>query len=153
MNKKTKNFELKYDTNIAIVGSPYYKSIYDNLLDGTLKELSSHSSINVEILNVEGALEIPTAISLVKRDFDGFIALGCIIRGKTSHYDIVAENSAQALSQLGLEGICIGNGILTVNSIEQALERSDPKLKNKGKDVAKALISLLLIKQNYNSNK
>ena len=107
----------------------------------------------MEILNVEGALEIPTAISLVKRDFDGFIALGCIIRGKTSHYDIVAENSAQALSQLGLEGICIGNGILTVNSIEQAIERSDPKLKNKGKDVAKALISLLLIKQNYNSNK
>ena len=153
MNKKAKNFELKYDTNIAIVGSPYYKSIYDNLLDGTLKELSSHSSINVEILNVEGALEIPTAISLVKRDFDGFIALGCIIRGKTSHYDIVAQNSAQALSQLGLEGICIGNGILTVNSIEQAIERSDPKLKNKGKDVAKALISLLLIKQNYNSNK
>ncbi len=152
MNKKTKNFELKYDTSIAIVGSPYYKSIYDNLLDGTLKELSSHSSINVEILNVEGALEIPTAISLLKRDFDGFIALGCIIRGKTSHYDIVAQNSAQALSQLGLEGICIGNGILTVNSIEQAIERSDPKLKNKGKDVAKALISLLLIKQNYNSN-
>ena len=153
MNKKTKNFELTYDTSIAIVGSPYYRSIYDNLLDGTLKELSSHSSINVEILNVEGALEIPTAISLVKRDFDGFIALGCIIRGKTSHYDIVAENSAQALSQLGLEGICIGNGILTVNSIEQAIERSDPKLKNKGKDVAKALISLLLIKQNYNSSK
>ena len=152
MNKKTKNFELKNNTNIAIVGSPYYKSIYDNLLKGTLSELSSHN-INVEILIVEGALEIPTAISLVKRDFDGFIALGCIIRGKTSHYDIVAENSAQALSQLGLEGICIGNGILTVNSIEQAIERSDPKLKNKGKDVAKALISLLLIKQNYNSNK
>ena len=81
MNKKTKNFELKNDTNIAIVGSPYYKSIYDNLLNGTLSELSSHN-INVEIINVEGALEIPTAISLVKKDFDGFIALGCIIRGK-----------------------------------------------------------------------
>ena len=151
MNKKTKNFELKNNTNIAIVGSPYYKSIYDNLLDGTLSELSSHN-INVEILIVEGALEIPTAISLVKRDFDGFIALGCIIRGETSHYDIVAENSAQALSQLGLEGICIGNGILTVNNIEQAIERSDPKLKNKGKDAAKALISLLVIKQRYDTH-
>ena len=152
MIETVKNFKLKYDTNIAIVGSPYYKSIYDNLLDGTLNELSNHN-IKVEILNVEGALEIPTAISLVKRNFDGFIALGCIIRGETSHYDIVAENSAQALSQLGLNGICIGNGILTVNSIEQAIQRSDPKLKNKGKDVAKALISLLLIKQNYNSDK
>ena len=121
-------------------------------MKGTLNELSSHNA-SVEILNVEGALEIPTAISLVKKDFDGFIALGCVIRGETSHYDIVAENSAQALSKLGLESICIGNGILTVDNIEQAIERSDPKLKNKGKDVANALISLLLIKQNYNSNK
>ena len=148
MNKKIKNFKLEYDTKVAIVGSPYYKSIYDNLLNGTVSELSDHN-INVEILNVEGALEIPSAISLVKKNFDGFIALGCIIRGETSHYDIVAENSAKALSQLGLDGICIGNGILTVDSIEQAIERSDPKLKNKGRDVAKALISLLLIKQNF----
>ena len=152
MKETIKKFKLKYDTKIAIVGSPYYKRIYDNLLKGTLNELSSHNAI-VEILNVEGALEIPTAISLVKKDFDGFIALGCIIRGETSHYDIVAENSAQAISKLGLESICIGNGILTVDNIEQAIERSDPKLKNKGKDVANALISLLLIKQNYNSDK
>ena len=151
MNKKIKNLKLEYDTKVAIVGSPYYKSIYDNLLNGTVSELSVHN-INVEIINVEGALEIPTAISLVKKQFDGFIALGCIIRGETSHYDIVAENSAKALSQLGLDGICIGNGILTVDNIEQAEKRSDPKLKNKGKDVAKALISLLLIKQNYNAN-
>ena len=149
MKKNIKNLKLEYDTKVAIVGSPYYKPIYDNLLNGTVSELSDHN-INVEILNVEGALEIPTAISLVKKNFDGFIALGCIIRGETSHYDIVAENSAKALSQLGLDGICIGNGILTVDNIEQAIERSDPKLKNKGKDVAKALISLLLIKQNYN---
>ena len=150
MNKNIKNLKLEYDTKVAIVGSPYYKPIYDNLLNGTVSELSVHN-INVEILNVEGALEIPTAISLVKKNFDGFIALGCIIRGETSHYDIVAENSAKALSQLGLDGICIGNGILTVDNIEQAEERSDPKLKNKGKDVAKALISLLLIKQAYSS--
>ena len=152
MKETIKKSKLKYDTKIAIVGSPYYKRIYDNLLKGTLNELSSHNA-SVEILNVEGALEIPTAISLVKKDFDGFIALGCIIRGETSHYDIVAENSAQAISKLGLESICIGNGILTVDNIEQAIERSDPKLKNKGKDVANALISLLLIKQNYNSSK
>ena len=152
MKETIEKSKLKYDTKIAIVGSPYYKRIYDNLLKGTLNELSSHNA-SVEILNVEGALEIPTAISLVKKDFDGFIALGCVIRGETSHYDIVAENSAQAISKLGLESICIGNGILTVDNIEQAIERSDPKLKNKGKDVANALISLLLIKQNYNSSK
>ena len=72
MSEKTKNFELKNDTNIAIVGSPYYKSIYDNLFHGTLSELSSHN-INVEILNVEGALEIPTAISLVKEILMGLL--------------------------------------------------------------------------------
>ena len=152
MIKKVETFKLKYDTKIAIVASPYYRSIYDNLLKGSFAELSLHN-FKTEILNVEGALEIPTAINLVKRDFEGFIALGCVIRGETNHYDIVAENSAQALSKLGLDGICIGNGILTVDNLEQAVERSDPKLKNKGKDVAKALISLLLIKQNYNSNK
>ena len=149
MKETIKKFKLRYDTKIAIIGSPYYKLIYNNLLSGTLNELSNHN-VSVEILNVEGALEIPTAISLVKKDFEGFIALGCVIRGETSHYDIVADSSAQALSKLGLDGICIGNGILTVDNIEQAIERSDPKLKNKGRDVAKALISLLLIKQNYN---
>ena len=87
MNKKAKNFELKYDTNIAIVGSPYYKSIYDNLLDGTLKELSSHS-INVEILNVEGALEIPTAISLVKREEERRFHLRCLCLKKILKRDL-----------------------------------------------------------------
>ena len=152
MIKKIETFDLKYDTKIAIVASPYYRLIYDNLLKGTLAEFSIHN-IKTEILNVEGALEIPTAINLIKRDFEGFIALGCVIRGETNHYDIVAENSAQALSKLGLDGICIGNGILTVDNHEQAIERSDPKLKNKGKDAAKALISLLLIKQNYNNDR
>ena len=152
MIKKLENFTLKYDTKIAIVASPYYRLIYNNLLKGTLAEFSLHN-IKTEILNVEGALEIPTAINLVKRDFEGFIALGCVIRGETNHYDIVAENSAKSLSKLGLDGICIGNGILTVDNHEQAIERSDPKLKNKGKDAAKALISLLLIKQNYNNDR
>ena len=139
---------LKKNTKIAIVASPYYRVIYENLLKGTLAELSFYKVIT-EIINVNGALEIPTAINIIKKDFEGFIALGCVIRGETSHYDIVAENSALALTKLGLKGICIGNGILTVDTYEQAIERSDPKIKNKGKDVAKALVSLLLIKQKY----
>ena len=85
----------------------------------------------------------------MKGNYLGFIALGCVIRGETSHYDIVANSSAYGISKLGLEGICIGNGILTVDSMEQAIERSDPKLKNKGKDAVMALTSLLLIKQDY----
>ena len=139
---------------VLVVVAPYYKEIADDLVAGATAEISA-SGAEFEIVNVPGALEVPTAIGMASRlcDFDAYVALGCVIRGETSHYDIVAENSAKALSQLGLDGICIGNGILTVDSIEQAIERSDPKVKNKGKDVAKALISLLLIKQNYNSNK
>ena len=148
MKKIVKGINLKSERKIAIVGSPYYRSIYDNLLKGALTELSKHN-INSDILNVAGALEIPTAINLLKGNYLGFIALGCVIRGETSHYDIVAKNSAYGISKLGLEGICIGNGILTVDTIEQAIDRSNPKLKNKGKDAVMALISLLFIKKEY----
>ena len=72
-----------------------------------------------------------------------------LVLRRLSHYDIVANNSAFGISKLGLEGICIGNGILTVDNIEQAIERSDPQKKNKGKDAVMALMSLLLIKQGY----
>ena len=148
MNKKIENFKLKSNQKIAIVASCYYQSIYENLLKGALTELSRYDAIT-EIFNVEGALEIPTAINLLKKNFEGFIALGCVIRGETSHYDIVASNSAYALSKLGLDNICIGNGIVTVDTIDQAIARSDPNLKNKGKFAVKALMSLLLIKQKY----
>ena len=117
-------------------------------MNGTLRELSNHN-INVEILNVEGALEIPTAISLIKKDFEGFIALGCIIRGETSHYEIVSQNSAQGIMQLTLQGICIGNGILTVENFKQAHERSDLNDLDKGGDAARAAVGLMLLKQKY----
>ena len=148
MKKIVKSLNLKSKSKIAIVASPYYKLIYENLLKGALDELLIHN-IDSDIVNVSGALEIPTAINLLKGNYLGFIALGCVIRGETSHYDIVANNSAYGISKLGLEGICIGNGILTVDNIEQAIERSDPKIKNKGKDAVMALTSLLLIKQEY----
>ena len=139
---------------ILIVRSPYYKEISDNLLRGASAEVESVGG-TWDVVDVPGALEIPAAIGIAERmkDYHGYVALGCVIRGETNHYDIVAENSAKSLSKLGLDGICIGNGILTVDNHEQAIERSDPKLKNKGKDAAKALISLLLIKQNYNNDR
>ena len=146
--KKKERSSLYGKMKIAIVGSPYYRTVYKNLLKGALNELGNHYG-NKEIINVEGALEIPTAINLIKYNFDGFIALGCVVRGETNHYDIVAENSAQAITKLGLEGICIGNGIITVNNYSQAIERSDPKIKNKGGDAVKALVSLLRLKQKY----
>ena len=85
------------------------------------------------------------------KGFDGFVALGCVIRGETSHYDIVCETSASGLSHLSLaHDLPIGNGILTCDTREQALTRSDPKQKNKGADVINAVFSLLDVKRECN---
>ena len=137
----------KFEKNpkILIVISHYYEEISENLLIGSSKILEDFQ-IKPEIIKVPGALEIPTAISLKKDFFDGFIALGCVIRGKTLHYEIVCKESAHFLSKLGFKGICIRNGILNCENYDQALERSDPKNQNKGGDAALATLSLVSIK-------
>ena len=111
--------------------------------------------ISYERLSVPGALEIPSAISLVSQGneaklFAGYIALGCVIRGETSHYDIVCGESARGLSKLALDkNLAIGNGILTVDNWEQAWARASVLKKNKGRDAAIACLSLFEIKQRY----
>ncbi|MBI1301593.1 MAG: 6,7-dimethyl-8-ribityllumazine synthase [Alphaproteobacteria bacterium] len=144
-------------SHIMIVVSPYYKEIADLLLAG-VKAVLDDKNCTYEVFEVEGALEIPLAIKygILRREtrgannmrFSAFIALGCVIRGETSHYDIVCEESARGLSQLSLEHIVpIGNGILTCNTMDQAYERADPNKKNKGADTAKAVLSLLKTKR------
>ena len=139
------------DCKIAIVASPYYSKITSNLISGAIKAISSANIIS-EIFKVEGALEIPGAISLIRKDFQGFVALGCVIRGETIHYEIVSQNSAMGLMQLSTQGLCIGNGIITVENINQALERSDPNKKDKGGDAARAAISLMSLRQEFYNN-
>ena len=86
------------------------------------------------LVEVPGALEVPTAIAMAERlsNFDGYVALGCVIRGETTHYDTVCNDSSRALTLLGLQGVCIGNGILTVENRTQAEVRADPAGQNKG---------------------
>ena len=149
---KTKDFKkLDQTTKIALVVSPYYSDISENLVSGA-KKVISDLNIACEIIQVEGALEIPGAISLISKHFEGFVALGCVIRGETSHYEIVSQNSAQGLIQLSSRGICIGNGIITVENFQQALERSDPKKQDKGGDAARAAIGLMLLNMEYNDD-
>ena len=131
---------------VCIVSAPYYKEITDNLIRGALNVLNKLNA-NTEIVEVSGALEIPTAISLMEKDFDGFIAVGCIIRGETTHYEIVSTESSRGLTNLGLKKICIGNAILTVENREQAEERADPKVFNKGGEACNALLSIIKIKK------
>ncbi len=142
-----------------IVISPYYEEIAEHLLSGA-KSVLEENHKTYEIIEVPGALEIPTAIKygILRPEsrgtkapkFDAFIALGCIIRGETAHYDIVCNESARGLLQLSLEhGAAIGNGILTCDTKAQATVRADPAQKNKGAHAANAALSLFKLKRSY----
>tara|TARA_B100000963_G_C22530066_1_gene627169 strand:+ start:730 stop:1191 length:462 start_codon:yes stop_codon:yes gene_type:complete len=138
--------EFKKKLKICIVSAPYYKDITDNLIRGALNVLKKLKA-NTEIVEVSGALEIPTAIKLMEKEFDGFIAVGCVIRGETTHYEVVSTESCRGLTNLGLEKICIGNAILTVENRLQAEERADPKVFDKGGEACNALLSIIKIKK------
>ena len=139
---------------VLIVDANFYEDLASELVRGAVAELEK-MGISYERLSVPGALEIPSAISLVSQGneaklFAGYIALGCVIRGETSHYDIVCGESARGLSKLALDkNLAIGNGILTVDNWEQAWARASVSKKNKGRDAAIACLSLFEIKQRY----
>ena len=139
---------------VLLVCAPYYKDITQNLIKGAIMVLRSNS-VEHKIINVPGALEIAPSIKIYSEKsskeilFDGFVALGCIIRGETYHFEIVSNESARALSDLSITySLPIGNGILTVESKEQAIERSDPLRLNKGASAAFACLSLINHKNN-----
>ena len=134
---------------ICIVSAPYYKDITENLIRGALNVLKRINA-DTEIVEVSGALEIPTAIKLMENQFDGFIAVGCVIRGETTHYEIVSTESSRGLANLGLEKVCIGNAILTVENRLQAEKRADPKVFDKGGEACNALLSIIKIKRRGN---
>ena len=134
---------------ICIVSAPYYKDITENLIRGALNVLKRINA-DTEIIEVSGALEIPTAIKLMENQFDGFIAVGCVIRGETTHYEIVSTESSRGLTHLGLEKVCIGNAILTVENRMQAEKRADPKVFDKGGEACIALLSIIKIKRRGN---
>ncbi|MDC3116333.1 6,7-dimethyl-8-ribityllumazine synthase [Alphaproteobacteria bacterium] len=139
---------------VLLVCSPYYKEITQNLVNGAVEVLKLNSVL-YKIIHVPGALEIAPSIKIFHEKssqnifFDGFIALGCIIRGETYHFEIVSNESARALSELSITySLPIGNGILTVENKDQAIERSDPAKLNKGAGAALACLSLINHKNN-----
>lgn len=138
---------------LAIIVSPYYKDIADDLVAGA-KAAADKSGVAYEVLEVPGALEIPQAIRIAFRqsNFDGFVALGCIIRGETTHYDTVCNDSSHALMLLGLQGANIGNGILTVENRAQAEVRANPADQNKGGGAAQAALHLIALQRKYGAS-
>ena len=137
---------------ILIVESRYYDDIATALLDGATAALDN-ARAQFERIGVAGALEIPPAIlfaSQGERGYDGYVALGCVIRGETFHFDIVAGESARGMMDLGLaHGLCTGNGILTVENEEQAFARARRDGGDKGGDAARACLSLIDIRNRY----
>jgi 6,7-dimethyl-8-ribityllumazine synthase len=135
-------------TRILIVEARFYPEISDALYDGAISALGTE--VTTDRINVPGALEIPGAIRLAAGRYDGFIALGCVIRGETHHFEIVANESARGLMDLTVrERLCIGNGILTVEDEAQALHRARREELDKGGDAARACLALIAIKRRF----
>jgi 6,7-dimethyl-8-ribityllumazine synthase len=142
---------------ILVVESGYYEDIADILLEGARRALDAAGAV-YDVVTVTGALEIPQGIAIVLDGapgaYHGVVALGCVIRGETSHYDIVAGESARALMDIGVSRrIPVGNGILTVDTAAQAKVRAALEEGDKGGTAAKAVLSLLRLKRGLISPK
>ena len=142
--------EFDRPVKLLIVVAPYYKDIADNMVAGA-RAVAALCGADVDLVEVPGALEVPTAIALAERQarYDGYVALGCVIRGETTHYDTVCNDSSRAISLLGLQGSCIGNGILTVENRVQAEVRADPAGQNKGGGAAAAALHLIALSRKW----
>ncbi len=149
-----RNDEALPGARLLVVEARFYDAIGAMLLDGACAAID-RAGASAEIVSVPGALEIPAAMAIaldaaanVARPFDGAVALGCIIRGETCHFEIVATESARALMNMSVERkFPIGNGILTVENEAQALLRADRRELDKGGDAARAALALIRLQR------
>ncbi len=135
---------------ILIVEARFYAHLNDKLLSGARAAIENAGHAH-DTITVPGALELPAAISLAADSgaYDAYVALGVVIRGETYHFEIVAGESARGLMALTLDGLAVGNGILTVENEAQALVRADPAQADKGGDAARAALALMALKQRF----
>lgn len=139
---------------ILIIQAVFYEKISAMLLEGAIKKIQS-SGYEYEIVNALGAFEIPAIIAMANKSnqFAGYIALGCVIRGETTHYDYVCLESARGLNELAMkDNLAIGYGIITVENEAQAIARADLKQKDKGGFAAAACLEMIKIKQRFMPN-
>jgi 6,7-dimethyl-8-ribityllumazine synthase len=135
---------------VLIVEARFYDHLADMLLDGARTALQE-AGHDYEVVTVPGALEIPAAIAMALEtgDYEAFVALGVVIRGETYHFEVVSNESARAIMALTLDGVPIGNGILTVENEAQAIVRADAEQLDKGGGAAKAALAMLGLKQRF----
>ncbi len=141
-------------THILVAVASYYKHITDALLAGVARSLEAAGATH-EVVEVAGAFELPFAISTAhdSGDYDGYITLGCVIRGETSHYDLICNETARAVQNLATDGgLVIGLGLLTVENEAQALVRADPDGKDKGGEATRACLMNLALARRFSQN-
>ncbi len=155
-SRQTDALSLLPGVRILVVEGRFYDAINDELLAGA-REAVEAAGGTVDIITVPGALEIPVAIAIAMdgaaaagKPFDGTVALGCVIRGETYHFEVVAGESSRALMDLAVaRKLALGNGILTVENEAQALARANRTQMNKGADAARACLALIRLKKTY----
>lgn len=135
---------------LLVVVAPFYRDIADQMIAGAVAEIEA-SGATYDLTEVPGALEVPTAIGIAERlsNYNGYVALGCVIRGETTHYETVCNDSSRGITLLGLQGLCIGNGILTVEDFAQAEARANPDKMNKGAGAAAAALHLIALTRKW----
>jgi 6,7-dimethyl-8-ribityllumazine synthase len=133
-----------------IVEARFYDHLNDMLIKGAKAALKA-AGHKADVITVPGALEVPAAIALADQsgDYEGYVAIGVVIRGETYHFEVVAGESARGIMALTIDGLAIGNGILTVENEDQALVRADPAQKDKGGEAAKAALALLALRERF----
>ncbi|HWQ87426.1 6,7-dimethyl-8-ribityllumazine synthase [Brevundimonas sp.] len=139
---------------VLIVEARFYDDLADALLEGA-KDALRAQDVEFDVVSVPGALEVPTAIALAVEAgryptaprYDGFVALGCVIRGETYHFEIVSDQSAAGIRNLGLNGVVIGNGILTTEDEDQAWARARISEGDKGGGAARACLDLIALRK------
>ena len=131
---------------VCIIVSNFYPKISKMLIDGAVSKLKENKISNFQIITVPGTFEIPVVVSNLINKYDAFVALGCVIKGQTSHFHYLCSSVINALTNLSIQSKKpIGNGILTCNNKKQAVKRADPSKKDKGGDAANAAISVFNI--------
>ena len=136
---------------VLLIAAPFYRQVADGLIAGATAMLEKAGATH-EVIEVPGALEIPTAIRMASETgaWEGYVALGCVIRGETTHYETVCNDSSRGLTLLGIDrGLAIGNGILTCENMDQAEIRADPNAMDKGGGAAAAALHLIALSRRF----
>lgn len=137
---------------ILIVEARFYDHLNDMLIAGAKSAIAA-AGHQADVITVPGALEIPGAIALADQsgEYDAYVAIGVVIRGETYHFEIVAGESARGIMALTMDGLAVGNGILTVENEDQALVRADSAQKDKGGEAAKAALAMLKLRERFDA--